>query len=630
MTLVSMAARRQVESMLAKAKDGKKLVSKVHGILATLQSAHLVRMIRMQLAGLHATVGFLPERVNAIAVDVRQFNATLVANAGGALGHLEPAVLKAATLCGSHTNFVLRICEQQVKHDNAAICSEGRISLEKIRARDELMWQAITEGVLRRIHSLYVQASDPDFQLIKKQALASKPQCAASVPAMYQFLLKASGGKDGTLLAETERFVQQHCQPGRRLGPDLWQVLAQDGRAKLSGHALGRFRHTLVRMQCFRQCCGKDVATKMFSQENASKVLEAEAVMMAELRALTRHVSAQLLDDPRVFVALCLSDIALAAWAIGLRLPNKKKYDSSRTSPEMMRFLTRREEAAQITETAQASSSAAPKAMLMRELREDGSFKNPVAVLQELGYQVGDHVRRKADRTQGVIKDIQKEKVRVEVDGVTCKVFLAAFMSQEWVRVVPKAVAETMAFNEHWPSQNSSFQLQLTSSKIMLELRAQSDKFEGEGWAKLHAQVKPNKSLACAGKFQKHELTLIPVTGKIGSHAGFKEIPASSFNVQTSWGDDATEESEQGFMAPFWFAQLTHNSELANLQLHWLRADSGIKIPCFRNGKALKEGDRLMYFKEKRKAEVALLEQSPGKTKVHAPAKRCRTADAAE
>ena len=72
------------------------------------------------------------------------------------------------------------------------------------------------------------------------------------------------------------------------------------------------------------------------------------------------------------------------------------------------------------------------------------------------------------------------------------------------------------------------------------------------------------------------------------------------------------------------------NSELANLQLHWLRADSGIKIPCFRNGKALKEGDRLMYFKEKRKAEVAPLEQSPGKTKVHAPAKRRRTADAAE
>ena len=58
-------------------------------------------------------------------------------------------------------------------------------------------------------------------------------------------------------------------------------------------------------------------------------------------------------------------------------------------------------------------------------------------MLQELGYQVGDHVRRKADRTQGVIKDIQKEKVRVEVDGVTCKVPLAAFMSQEWVRVVP-------------------------------------------------------------------------------------------------------------------------------------------------------------------------------------------------
>ena len=183
--------------------------------------------------------------------------------------------------------------------------------------------------MLRRIHSLYVQASDPDFQLIKKQALASKPQCAASVPAMYQFLLKASGGKDGTLLAETERFVQQHGQPGRRLGPDLWQVLAEDGRAKLSGHALGRFRHALVRMQCIRQCCGKDVAKKMFSQENASKVLEAEAAM-AELRALTRHVSAQLLDDPRVFVALCLSDIALAAWAIGLRLPNKKKYDSSR------------------------------------------------------------------------------------------------------------------------------------------------------------------------------------------------------------------------------------------------------------------------------------------------------------
>lgn len=47
-TLVSMAVRRQVESMLAKAKDGEKLVSTVHGILATLQSAHLVHMIRTQ------------------------------------------------------------------------------------------------------------------------------------------------------------------------------------------------------------------------------------------------------------------------------------------------------------------------------------------------------------------------------------------------------------------------------------------------------------------------------------------------------------------------------------------------------------------------------------------------------
>ena len=37
LTLVSMAARRQVESMLAKGKDGEKLVSQVRGCLAVLQ-----------------------------------------------------------------------------------------------------------------------------------------------------------------------------------------------------------------------------------------------------------------------------------------------------------------------------------------------------------------------------------------------------------------------------------------------------------------------------------------------------------------------------------------------------------------------------------------------------------------
>ncbi len=258
-------------------------------------------------------VGFVPAKVQAIGVeieneDVRRWNERLVASADGLLGVMDGNALKITSLCGSHTNFALRCVGQAVPHENPHISVSGRLSLQLLEERDPAYHNAVMEGlqwevlaapvarafpellslisrsgnaslargehelqVLRRIHAAYTRMAaqsgqQPSFATIKKQVLASKPACATSVPAMFTFCMKASGGADASLLSETEAYVRAHCPTTRQLGVDLWTVLGSDCKGH-SADMVPRFRHAVMKLAYLRQCVSAGDAKKMFAKD---------------------------------------------------------------------------------------------------------------------------------------------------------------------------------------------------------------------------------------------------------------------------------------------------------------------------------------------------------------------------
>ncbi|CAJ1429452.1 unnamed protein product [Effrenium voratum] len=662
---VPLDVQEHVSKLLAEASDGDRLVATVHKVLAFLESRDLVYHVKLapDLVGVHPSnrdgyglnsidvydlldsivgVGFISEKVNAVACEVegdtvRAWNQKLVASSNGALGRLEPNKLKAVTLCGSHTNFALRVCKDELPHNNDLICVDGRISLAKIKARDSKLYEAVTDGVtwrvlakevaasfpnflqmlqqygnaslqrgehelqvLRRIHGLYTQAAAagrPDFAAIKKKALASKPACAHSVPAMYQFALKACGGSDGAMLADTEQFVRQQCASNRQLGTELWEILGQDGKGKLAGHALARFRHAIIKLAYARQC------------------------------------------DPRLFLALSFTDMALAAHVLNIKLNNEKKYESMGAIAHdyvlILRSVTGQEVSSRWHAQAQHHEEPSPantgaRPMMMRELQEDGSFKDPASMLSELGFEVGGHVRRKSDRVEGKINEVlhNANKVKIEVDGNMFKVPLASSLSGEWQTFEPKAAAEAVCFDS-MPSKSLGFRAAAKAASILLALQDMADRFDGQLWDQLQLQLKPSKALLCTANVQKGKLTLIPATPKVGHRLGAQEVPANTWEVQTDMADEAKfwvvphtalpkEQGDDSFLHPFWQVQATPDEDMANMELIWVKGkhDSTLKTPCFRNSKAIKHGEKLLFFKEKRKVTHAPMEKSPsGKSK---------------
>ena len=122
------------------------------------------------------------------------------------------------------------------------------------------------------------------------------------------------------------------------------------------------------------------------------------------------------------------------------------------------------------------------------------------------------------------------------------------------------------------------------------------------------------EGLLCAANVQKGKLTLIPATPKVGHRLGAQEVPANTWEVQTDMADEAKfwvvphtalpkEQGDDSFLHPFWQVRATPDEDMANMELIWVKGkhDSTLKTPCFRNSKAIKRGEKLLFFSEKPK-----------------------------
>ena len=237
-----------------------------------------------------ATAGWLDSRVTAIAVEPCSehdltWNAEYFKRTGGLLGTVDVSQLKALSLAGSHTNCVLRCFLQEVAHTgDEGLCHNGRLSLEPLSKRDQSFHRAVIDGVpwkvlskdvasqlpqllslvqrmgnatlqraehelqfCRRLHQLWISHShgdsQPDFAIIKKKATTGKTVHLKSLPFLYQFALKAAGGRDPFLLNETESFVRLHSPSTRSLGHEFWEKVVADAKGS---NQVVRFRHAMV------------------------------------------------------------------------------------------------------------------------------------------------------------------------------------------------------------------------------------------------------------------------------------------------------------------------------------------------------------------------------------------------
>ena len=108
-----------------------------------------------QLLDSISQVGFVPSRIDAIAVEIgseeeRLYNQRLVDGAGGALGSMDSKMLKVRSLSASHTNWTLRLVASRASHDSAELCVNG-VSLEQVKARDAVFAEHVELGLNWRV-----------------------------------------------------------------------------------------------------------------------------------------------------------------------------------------------------------------------------------------------------------------------------------------------------------------------------------------------------------------------------------------------------------------------------------------------------------------------------------------------
>jgi hypothetical protein len=285
-------------------------------------------------------LGFSESEVHAIAVEAddqdRQFNERLMTSCS-----LPPynniASIKYVSLSASHTNQALRCAISGAKHEDARLCIDGKLSVDKIEQKDPQLAEACRNGllwtilpsslchkhpslpqllqgamnstshisrsetelqVLRKLHNFMMEerrrvgpAGKIDFGEVKRKTLLSKPQCASSLAHMFQFILKTAGGETAEYLIESEAFLKtKECKP---VHADVYDAMAKDVPGTIESFLC--VRHAVFKYVCIRSASANEVK-RLFSKDKLP-LLQSTESLIREARALVQQLEGSFSSD---------------------------------------------------------------------------------------------------------------------------------------------------------------------------------------------------------------------------------------------------------------------------------------------------------------------------------------------
>ena len=273
------------------------------------------------------------------------------------------------------------------------------------------------------------QTAEVDFASIKSRILRSKPQCGPSVPYIYNFLLKFGGGAEAKVLLETESYVKAMGGSQRMLGASFWDNLGQDSK---SGLPFLRQRHALLRQAYMDEKMNASDARRLLGV--ASQEVEN---IMQEVRGLAETMNSKLF-------------VMILHWeqeAIRCLLDKKGKYKTVEHALQASivqihelggPVLSQKWEAFAPDAKQGVGGASSSGGLTMRQYHEDGRITKETQMVQDMGFAVGDHVKRK-DKTTAVVSGFTDDKVKLELDSnITCTVSAKSFLRKEWSKYIPR------------------------------------------------------------------------------------------------------------------------------------------------------------------------------------------------
>lgn len=269
----------------------------------------------------------------------------------------------------------------------------------------------------------------------------------------------------------------------------------------------------------------------------------------------------------------------------------------------------------------------------------EGNVSQQIALVKEMGFDVGSRILRKQDKCQAVITAMNDDKVTLEVeDGPisgSAQVSAASFRKGEWKLYKGKVEPPLELPNccDHSALKSQEMQIQLVRGKVFQELFKAEQKHAAV-LKHIKMQIKPHREVKANQLFNPGKLLLVPCTFKLETRGtpAAGSIPLGKIKgikvalCPCYQGPDKDGCMDEAFLQPFWFVKPTHDPDKVNMELTTIfgpdDANDSCSIPLLRNTKDVYVDDVLMRYvaKEKKQVEVEPLAPIAKRQRMKGPA----------
>ena len=270
------------------------------------------------------------------------FSAKIARESHGILAPVEDGHARYGSVSGTHINQVLRCLHYGMQHTNPEMTVDGKLSTEKVAAADPAFSRAVREGIpwqvvshcvvdafpnlpelISSAHNIAGQIAKAESELqlcgkivrcvagrtevryadVSAAVLRSKPPGAGTVPFLFAFVTRASGGPTAPRFVESESYIRARGFPRRALGPDFFDNLSSDLRSS-EQHVPWRHMVFKVAYTASEKCLSSSDVKRSLSGKDLSKVTEAEGRAQK-----ARELIGGLVDQQRELAMLALGDL---------------------------------------------------------------------------------------------------------------------------------------------------------------------------------------------------------------------------------------------------------------------------------------------------------------------------------